>query len=455
MKALQWLLVVVGVLGMLLCLAIAVGPVWLNTFIHTAAFRSEVQQRASQSIGGTVQIDSIDFSLWSGVKLHGLVTQIDPSRVNGQGALVARVESVGCNYSLINLLRRRLELTGVTLDKPQIILTRQPAAEVSPPAPADTTATGGAAPTTPTTPGGHAAPFQFVLDSAKINDGSLSIRDATGVSMAELHGIQIAARTAGYTEGKDVTGTVRISEVTLPSNMSITDFSTPFTYRTGAAEAKPFEAAAFGGRLAGDYVLGPEGPSLLDINAKGVDMTQLTHAVNFSPTIKLGGSLDLQSKWRGVETGRVDGEGDGQLTNAGLEGVPVLHQLAGLLRLNELNSPVIKLAQTHFQVGADATRFTGLQVDAGIFQMTGDGTIQTAGGLSADLVLILTRDAMNRIPKEIGMFFVKREDGSASVAFHLGGTIAHPDETDLPTRLLLQSVPLQNTIHKTLDRFFH
>ncbi len=72
--------IVVGVF----VIAIAIGAVWLNTFIHSPAFKTEVESRASQTLGGPVQIQAIDFDIFHGVKLQGLVTQIDPSHAGGR-----------------------------------------------------------------------------------------------------------------------------------------------------------------------------------------------------------------------------------------------------------------------------------------------------------------------------------------------------------------------------------
>ena len=95
--------VVVGVV----ILAIAVGAFWLNTFIHSPAFKTEVESRASQTLGGPVQIQSIDFDIFHGVKLQGLVTQIDPSHAGGQGALKVQVASVNCAYAWSELFQRK------------------------------------------------------------------------------------------------------------------------------------------------------------------------------------------------------------------------------------------------------------------------------------------------------------------------------------------------------------
>ena len=218
--------------------------------------------------------------------------------------------------------------------------------------------------------------------------------------------------------------------------------------------AKPFGASAFGGSLAGDYQTLGSGPSVLDLNARGLDVAQLTAATISNSPAKLSGSLDLQIKWSGVETGVLDGEGAAQLVNGKLECVALLQQLStGLLKIKELNSPVISKAQTHFLVQNQQTKFIGLQLDSTGFRITGDGTIGFDGGLNANLVLILTRDTMARHPKELAASFVQKQDGTGSIAFHVSGTTSNP-QTNLPERLLMQNTQIKNAINKALNKFF-
>ncbi len=441
-----------AVVAGLALLAIAIGTLWLNTFIHSEAFKTEVESRASRTLGGPVQIQSIDFDVFHGVKLQGLATRINAGHAGGQGALEVHVASANCAYSWSDLFQRRLRLTGVTLEQPKIVLTKQPATPMAPSEPAPVTAV---TPSGPITTGGQgtAMPFQFVLDRARVNDGSVSVQDANGALMVELKGVNAEANTSGYYEGKDVTGTLRIADITA-SNLHVTNFSTPFSYRQGALDAKPFDASAFGGKIAGDYQMGNAGPSVLDLNAKGLDVAQLTAATNSNLSAKLSGSIDLQSKWRGVETGVLDGEGDAQLANGKLEGVRILHDLSQILRVKELDAPVITQAKTHFVVQNRQTKFIGLQVDSPIFQITGDGTIDFNGNLNANLVLVLTRDAMAKLPKAAADSFVQQQDGSGSIAFQVTGTTSDP-RTDLAARLLMQNTQIKNVINKALNKFFH
>ena len=440
-------MITVAVIAGVAVLAIAIGVLWLNTFIHSDAFKVEVESRASRSVGGPIQIQSIDFDIFHGIKLQGLVTQIDPSHAGGQGALKIQVANVNCSYSWSDLFQGKLRLTGVTLDQPQIVLTKQATA----PAPAQPLPGG---PDSGATAGpGTAMPFQFVLDRAKVTNGAVSIQDATGTPMVGLQGVNAEANTSGYYDGGNVTGTLRIADVTA-SNLHVTAFSTPFIYGSGAIQAKPFDATAFSGTIAGGYQMGNSGPSILDLNAKGFDVAQLTAATISNSSAKLSGLLDLQSKWRGVETGVLDGEGDAQLANGKLEGVKILQDLSGILKIKELNSPVITQAKTHFVVQNQQTKFIGLQLVSPIFQITGDGTVDFNGNLNANLVLILTRDSMAKLPKEAAASFVQQQDGTGSIAFTVTGTTANP-QTDLAERLLMQNTQIKNAINKALNKFFH
>jgi hypothetical protein len=449
MRSYRGLVITLAVIIGLTALAIAIGAIWLNSFIHSPGFKDEVQSRASQSLGGTVQVDSVDFDILHGIKLSGFVTQIDASHVGGQGALKASIAQVDCTYSLIDLLDRKLRLTGVTLDQPQITLTKQPTAPTES-APAPATPDGSA--TSSATSG---APFQFVLDRAKINNGSITVLDANGAPVVALQGVNADVNTSGYADGKDVAGKLRIAQVTA-SNLQVTNFSTPLTYHTNFLSAKPFDATAFNGRLAGGFLMDGAGPSVLDLNGNGLDLEQLTAATSSRSTAHLTGTLDFQSKWRGLESGPLDGEGDAQLSNGKLENVKILREVSSVLRVKELSDPDITKATTHFVVRGRLIVFNGLQLNSPLFSITGNGAVGFNGGLSADLVLILSRDAMGRLPKELAGSFVQQPDGTGTTSFHVSGTTSDP-QTDLPQRLLLQDAQKQikNELNKALNSFFH
>src|SRR5271154_6215832 len=118
MRAIRGVIIIGAIIAGLIVLAIAIATLWLNTYIHSDAFKLEVENRAAQSLGGPVQIQSIAFDVLRGVKLQGLVAQIDPSHSGGQGVLKLQAASVNCTYSWAELFSRRLQLTGIALDQP-------------------------------------------------------------------------------------------------------------------------------------------------------------------------------------------------------------------------------------------------------------------------------------------------------------------------------------------------
>jgi len=451
MRSLRWILGTVAVIVVVIVLVIAIGGAWLNTYIHSVAFKTEVESRAAQSLGGTVQIGQVDFNVFSGVKIQDLDADVNAAHSGGQGALKVKVANVNCTYAWTELLSRRLKLTGLTLDQPQIILTKE---HVAPPPPQPRP---GALDSGAVQGEGAAMPFQFILDRIKIKDGVVSVLDAAGSTMVNLQGVNVDANTSGYTSNKDVTGTLKIADITGTSNMHITGFSTPFTFNTGGHfSASPFEASAYGGKLAGDYdfAMSPRMYSILNLNGKGFDVTKLTEATTSNSSAKLTGTLDFQSKWRGVESGSLEGEGDAQIADGKLEGVRILDEISQVLKIKELHDPIIKKGKTHFVVRGRETQLTGLQVESSIFNLTGDGTVSFDGPLNMNLVLILTRDAMNKLPSQVAASFVKQADGTGSIAFQVTGTTSNP-QTNLPERLLLQNTQIQNVLNKALNKFFH
>src|ERR1700727_1492210 len=96
----RWILIPLIVVGVLVMLAMGPGTIWLDSFVHSDAFRHEVESRIGQTAGGTVEIKQIDAGIFIGVRLSGFVTKVNTQ----QGTVAAQVESINCSYSLLALL---------------------------------------------------------------------------------------------------------------------------------------------------------------------------------------------------------------------------------------------------------------------------------------------------------------------------------------------------------------
>jgi uncharacterized protein involved in outer membrane biogenesis len=430
-----------GIVGLLAVIGLVAGAISLHVFLHSDGFRHELETRASQALGGTVDIKQIDWNAWDGVKVNGMATKL----VSSHGTLVMQVESESCTYSLSALLHRQLLLENVTILQPQIIVSQS----LVPKLPNPTAAPGEWLAATQTKP-----PFDLTVAAVNIDNGDLSIQDAAGASKAELQGISVKANTAGYFKGDDVTGTLTVDTVALPKNLKLTNFSAPFTYRDGALTATPFHGSCFAGQITGDYKLDPGVPSLLQVAINHLDLAQLGQAATPDSPTKLSGSLALQSVWTNVETSTFFGQGDLQISNGKLEGVKLLHDLAGAFQLQDMSDPDLKSVSTHFQVAAGTTHFDHLQIISTVFEMSGSGVIDPAGNLNANMTLTLHPDAFKQIPSYATAFFTKLPDGGGSIPYQLTGTVADP-RSDLTTRTFIQTSKVQKLIKKTFDQIFH
>jgi len=441
----RWILIPSVVIGVLILFALGPGSIWLNSFVHSDAFRHEVETKISATAGGPVQIKQIDAGIFIGVRLSGVAGKLNTE----QGTVAAQAESINCSYSLFALLEHRLQFNRLTVVDPDIVLTQQPPSTVAAP-----TAPGTTAPASAEEGGGQTALFSVVLDSAKISDGHLAIRDTTGATKADLKGLQATADTSGYYDGKDVTGNLSIATIALPQNLQLTDFSTPFTFRTGAMSADPYEASAFGGKLTGDYKLDPTGPSLLNVNGTDLDVAKIGQAANPGSASSLSGSLALQSKWHGVETGKLTGEGDAQITGGKLSGVSVLHDLATILQIRDLSEPDLKHVSVHFEVAEGSTHFSDLRIESDVFDMGGHGTIDPQGRIDADMALTLHSGAMGALPGTAVSLFSKLPGGGGSIPFHISGTLSSL-HTNLSSTIFSPAAKATKSVSKELNRLFH
>jgi len=441
------LLIALGIVVLLLLAGLGGGALWVKSFIHSDAFRHDLETRAGDQLNGTVEIQQIDWNSWTAFQLDGLATKL----VTDQGTVVTQVESVNCSYSLTALLKQRVYLHGLIITKPHITLTQQPPPVVPTPAPPAPAKPNKATPAE--TQSGKTAPIHFMLEAAKIIDGEVTIKDSTGADKAELQGVQVTADAGGYFIGKEATGNLSVTTITLPKNVNFTDFSTPFTFRDGAYSASEIKGNAFSGQFTGNYKLEPGAASLLAINATNIDMTQVGLATKPDAPTKLSGTLALQSTWNAVETGKLTGQGAAQIVAAKLVGDPLINELAEAFRVPEMHDPDLQSIVVLFQVANGTTHFNNLKIVSASFEMSGSGDIDPKGNLNADMLLTLHPDAYAKIPPLAKTAFTQLPDGGGTIPFQLSGTTDRP-QADSLTKAFISGSKVQQSIKNTLDKLF-
>ncbi|MFQ5868959.1 MAG: AsmA family protein, partial [Candidatus Zixiibacteriota bacterium] len=100
-----------------LALIVAIG---LRTLYFTD---HKIKQIATETLSGKldrlIQIDSLDISIFSGVRLKGLQIH-DPPDCGGE--LFLRLRSLKVKYRLLSLLKKQVEIQTVVVDEPEIFI---------------------------------------------------------------------------------------------------------------------------------------------------------------------------------------------------------------------------------------------------------------------------------------------------------------------------------------------
>jgi len=122
-KAVKVILIVVAVLVALVILVVGAGIFFTDRYLQSAAFKETVLKTAHDELGADVRIEEMHASLFSGVELRGVVVG-NPA---GFGGNLVTAEAFVLRYRLWPLLRRRVEIEQLSLDKPVITLARNDA----------------------------------------------------------------------------------------------------------------------------------------------------------------------------------------------------------------------------------------------------------------------------------------------------------------------------------------
>lgn len=116
------LLTIAGIIVGVLVLIVVLAPL----FINVDSFRPELEKTLSTSLNRQVQIGKLDASLFSGGASATQITIKDDPAFNSGPFLQASSLKVGLHL-LPLIFSKRLEVTGITVDKPEIVLLKNAA----------------------------------------------------------------------------------------------------------------------------------------------------------------------------------------------------------------------------------------------------------------------------------------------------------------------------------------
>jgi len=344
----------------------------------------EVQQallaRLRAASGVDVRAAGMEVALFSGIRLTG-VTVANPKPLPGN---LLAAETVVLRYRLLPLLRGRLEIDALSVEKPEMTMVLD-ANGTSNVEKLLARRRGEQKGTTPAP-----LPLRLVVARAAMSRGVLNVRDARSRLLFAAQGVEFTS--AFESDGTSVTGRGRAS---------VARATTP----THAVEG-----------MESDLLVTKE----------------LLHLSNLRARIA-GGGLAADVKIH-LPDARIAGRGE--LAGYRAEASPLFAAVAGALQLPELARPEVEKGEVQFTLAGARLETSPVRLEGAGFELSGRGvTLLDSRAIDYDLTLALPRPVLARLPvTEMQAAFRDRGDGFATLDFKATGTTEAP-RTDLVARL--------------------
>jgi hypothetical protein len=444
MKLLKILLALVLLIGVL-----AAGGIWyLNSYLQTPEFKEKMLAAAHDALGTEVKITDMNVSLFSGVRLKGIVIG-NPSGFAGN---LLAADSFVLSYNLLPLLSRRVEVEQLSATKPVVTLSRNEKGEWN-----YDKLGASAKPETkpaaqPVAAGSQAPALDLALSKLAVNDGEVILLGEKK-PLTRIQGLDFSS-ILSFIGGKfSGNGRAKIGTLAIAEALFVRQLDTPVSISAEEVKLSPATGKLAGGNVTGDLTLKLAGGFryLLNLQAKDSDVAKLLQEAGVKEAItgKLQGTTAVEGTG-GLPT--LVGKGRLEITKGQLMQLPLQGVLASLLQVAELREIKFDECVLEYALANSVLQTPVIRLSSTGIQVTGKGAISlTDYSLNHELTLALAKPLLAKAPKELLSAFKDRGDGFLAVDFRVTGPYDSP-KTDLAQGLLKNAV--QQQIQQRLFKLF-
>ena len=453
MKAVKVILIVVAVLVALMVVLVGAGIYFTNRYLQTPAFKQQALQTARGELGADVAINELQVSLFSGVVLRGVVIG-NPQGFSGN---LLTADAFVLRYRLLPLLRRRVEIEQLSVDKPIVTLAQNDKGEwnyekVGAPE-AQAKSTNAVAPPATTEKPAQAVPMDVVLSKLAITQGEVSMVGESNQPIVKVDGIDFSSSVSLIDNQLAGTGKAGIDKIDLSEKLFVEKVATVVELGANQVKLTSLRGELADGKISGDvsvnYGNGLQygvtvgltnsdvGKLLQDAGAKQA----LTGKLNVSTTMEGSG---------GVPT--IIGNGHVEIDNGKVMEIPALNLLATLLQMNVLKDLTFSQCLVEFSISNNVMQTPVIRLTSPQIQITGKGSVALdTYTLNHDMTITFAKGALDNTLLPIRGLFTEQQDGSLSLDFKVTGPYNSP-KTDL-TQRIARGVG-QQLLQKGLQQFF-
>lgn len=423
MRTLKVVLAAVAVVALLA----GVGVLLLSRYVQSAGFRRAVLAAAHDTLGADVTIGDLRVSLLRGATLER-VTVLNPPGFAGD---LLSTDALVMRYRLLPLLRRRLVMEQVSLERPVLRLARDdrgqwnyeklgvrpgpPAARPSPRPPAPSEA--------PLVAGGGAI-RDLVLSKLAVSGGEIVLLRQSSAVAARIQQLTLTTSVAWDGHTLSGAGGAGIGTLSLANAVFVRQLVTPLAFSGGEIRLAPLAGKLAGGDVSGTLALRlPAGSRYAArVQVRNADVAGLLQEAGATRRV-LRGNLQAQLALEGTGgLSTIAGRGHVEITSGVLVDAPILTTLALLLNLPVLRDLAFEECRIEFALAENVLETPVIRLIARDLQLTGRGSVALSS-LSFDhqLTLALGKAAFDRAPRALRATLTERADGLRAMDFRVWG----------------------------------
>ncbi|MEM1158100.1 MAG: AsmA-like C-terminal region-containing protein [Verrucomicrobiota bacterium] len=380
-------------------------------------FIEKICQSFSDSIGGTVSVESAEINLLRGFSIDhvSILSGNDPPQ-----QFIAIEHSV-LAYNPFAMFLKKLELTKIQLEEPELFLTQSAAGNWWLPRPA--------ANATPVLDTGLLA-FEMILKDIVLSNGVATVTRKDGAVVLYANDINIEGSLKASEVGIESSGDLAITNTRLGRHFTIRNMTSPVTYKDEVLTIPGLNGTAYGGTAAGSIEIdlrigGPE--FAITLNLEQLDVAELI--ADFQAKSQwLDGKLTTTCRVEGQfeDPELLQGTGTMKITEGTLSGFAFIKELALLFPNQNFPETSFESITGNYKIAEKRLTIYDLEAVSPNVQLTGTGTVSAHRELNLDMRLSLSPDLTNLLEPGTAAKFNQREDKFSTITFTVTGTLDEP-----------------------------
>lgn len=412
--------VILSTLAALVTLAVLV-IVGANLYIQSPGTQARIQAGISKALRVPVTFTSTSISMAGQLKV------VDIAIPDGERKFL-EASAFTAHYRLGALLRGRLEIYGMSVERPRIAWQQNADGDwVVPRLPEETKPKAEskkveAPPPAEVPERERKSGLEVVVEGFQIRNGSVELLDKKGRATASFQGVNVLYTTLSAAK---VEGNAHIERLSWGKELTFENVRTPFLYAGKELTLPELKATLAGGAVAGKFAMkadGKKAPFTLQLTLDQIDAGLLStqmHSALGKAQGAIGGTLELHGNAKDLE----DAEGAGSLhvREGRVQQLELFEAIGDVLQIKELSDLKLKEGRANFRIGEERAHIDELTLEAADLRLSAKGEVRFDGRIKLASKLSIDNSLRKNLPGLIRGNFDEEEDKRHAIAFDISG----------------------------------